>query len=138
MPGEQKEIYYLSARSRELIENSPYLEAFKARGQEVLLLTEPIDEFLVAVVHDYKGKSLRAADRGEVESDKDDGGEAQGSDRAVRAAAGGAEGEAGGRGEGGPADGAAEGERRGARGGRGGDERPHGTPDAAARAGART
>jgi molecular chaperone HtpG len=71
MPGEQKEIYYLVGENRELLENSPYLETFKARGQEVLLLTEPIDEFLVGSMHEYKGKSLRAADRGEVESDKE-------------------------------------------------------------------
>ena len=32
MPGEQKEIYYLIGESRALIENSPYLEAFKAQG----------------------------------------------------------------------------------------------------------
>src|SRR5262249_38263806 len=44
MPAEQKEVYYLIGESRELIENSPYVESFKAHGQEVLLLTDPIDE----------------------------------------------------------------------------------------------
>jgi molecular chaperone HtpG len=67
MPAEQKEIYYLVGDSRELVENSPYLEAFKAKGQEVLLLTDPVDEYLVASLHTYKGKSLKAVDRGEVE-----------------------------------------------------------------------
>jgi molecular chaperone HtpG len=71
MPAEQKEIYYLVGESRQLLENSPYLEAFKSRGREVLLLTEPIDEFLIGSMHEYKGKSLRAADRGEVETDKE-------------------------------------------------------------------
>ena len=42
MPADQKEIYYLIGDSRELIEHSPYVEAFTAKGQEVLLLTEPI------------------------------------------------------------------------------------------------
>jgi molecular chaperone HtpG len=66
MPADQKEIYYLVGDSRELIENSPYLEAFKARGQEVLLLTDPVDEYLVASLHAYKGKGLKAVDRGDA------------------------------------------------------------------------
>ncbi len=66
MKLEQKEIYYLTGDSRELLENSPYLEAFKARGEEVLLLTEPIDEYLVSSLHTYKGKDLKPVDRGDV------------------------------------------------------------------------
>jgi molecular chaperone HtpG len=69
MPAEQKEIYYLIGETRGLIENSPYLEAFKAKGQEVLLLTDPIDEFLVGSMHGYKDKHLKAVDRGQVEAD---------------------------------------------------------------------
>jgi molecular chaperone HtpG len=64
MPADQKEIYYLTGESRELIENSPYVESYKARGQEVLLLTDPIDEFVVQSLPEYKGKRLRAVDRG--------------------------------------------------------------------------
>jgi molecular chaperone HtpG len=67
MKIEQKEIYYLTGDSRELLENSPYLEAFKARGEEVLLLAEPIDEYLVSSIRDYKGKQLKPVDRGDVE-----------------------------------------------------------------------
>ena len=70
MPADQKEIYYLVGETRELIENSPYLEAFKAKGQEVLLLTEPIDEYLAASLHAYKDKSLRPADRGAAPADE--------------------------------------------------------------------
>jgi len=69
MPAEQKEIYYLIGESRALIEGSPYLEAFKAKGQEVLLLTDPVDEFLVASLHAYKEKPLHAADRGDLPKD---------------------------------------------------------------------
>jgi molecular chaperone HtpG len=65
MAEEQKEIYYLIGDSRELIEHSPYLEAFRKRGQDVLLLTDPIDEFMVPSLHEYKGKSLKAVDQGE-------------------------------------------------------------------------
>jgi molecular chaperone HtpG len=66
MPVSQKEIYYLTGESRELLEHAPYLESFKAGGQEVLLLTEPIDEFVVQALHEYKGKKLKAVDKGEV------------------------------------------------------------------------
>jgi molecular chaperone HtpG len=68
MRSEQKEIHYLIGESRQLIENSPYLEAFKEKGEEVLLLTEPIDEYLVSSLHSYKDKSLTAVDRGDVKT----------------------------------------------------------------------
>ena len=67
MVGEQKEIYFMIGETREQIENSPYLEAFKEKAQEVLLLTEPIDEFLVQSLTAYKEKSLKAVDKGVVE-----------------------------------------------------------------------
>jgi molecular chaperone HtpG len=69
MGGEQKEIYYLIGESRALLENSPYLEAFRSRGQEVLLLTEPIDEYFVQALGSYKDKPLKAIDRGDVPAD---------------------------------------------------------------------
>ena len=67
MPADQKDVYYLTGDTRELIENSPYLESFKARGQEVLLLTDPVDEYLVASLHGYKGKNLKAVDRADAD-----------------------------------------------------------------------
>jgi molecular chaperone HtpG len=63
MPADQKEIYFLTGESRELIANSPYVESFRAKGQEVLLLTEPIDEYLASTLYKYKDKMLQAADR---------------------------------------------------------------------------
>jgi molecular chaperone HtpG len=71
MPAEQKEIHFLIGETRSQIENSPYLESFKAKGEEVLLLTEPIDEFVMNALGEYKGKRLQAADRGEVEKKED-------------------------------------------------------------------
>jgi molecular chaperone HtpG len=67
MPVSQKEIYYLIGESRELIEHSPLLETAKAAGQEVLLLTDPIDEFIIPALPEYKGKKLQAVDKGELE-----------------------------------------------------------------------
>jgi molecular chaperone HtpG len=66
MPVSQEEIYYLIGENRELLDHSPYLESFKEKGQEVLLLTEPIDEFLVQSLTEYKGKRLKAVDKGEL------------------------------------------------------------------------
>ncbi len=68
----QDEIYYLIGESRELIEQSPHIEALKGQGREVLLMTEPIDEFAVEALGEYKGKKLRAADKGAPEKSVDD------------------------------------------------------------------
>jgi molecular chaperone HtpG len=72
MTTDQKEIYYLIGESRSLIENSPYVESFKAKGQEVLLLTDPIDEYLMSHLGEYKGKKLKAADKGDVPTQSSD------------------------------------------------------------------
>ena len=69
IPAGQEEIFYLIGDSREQIQNSPYLESFKAKGQEVLLLTEAIDEYLMSSLHDYKGKRFKAVDKGEMDKD---------------------------------------------------------------------
>jgi molecular chaperone HtpG len=66
MTADQTEIFYLIGESKGLIENSPYVESFKAKGQEVLLLTDPIDEYLMSHLSDYKGKKFKAADKGDL------------------------------------------------------------------------
>ncbi|MFO0802421.1 MAG: molecular chaperone HtpG [Gemmataceae bacterium] len=66
LPEGQKEIAYLIGDSVEQLRRSPYLEAFKARGQDVLLLSDPIDEFAIPQLGEYKGKRLQAADRAET------------------------------------------------------------------------
>ncbi|MCI0460508.1 MAG: molecular chaperone HtpG [Gemmataceae bacterium] len=68
MPVSQEAIYYLIGETREQIAHSPYLESFRAAGQEVLPLTDPVDEFVVGALHEYKGKELRAVDRGELKT----------------------------------------------------------------------
>jgi molecular chaperone HtpG len=66
MPEGQAEIYYLIGESRELIERSPLLEAYRAKGYDVLLLTDPVDEFAIPSLGKYKDKSLVAVDRAET------------------------------------------------------------------------
>jgi molecular chaperone HtpG len=66
MPVSQQEIFYLVGESRPMLEHSPHLEAFRAEDREVLLFTEPIDEFLTQALTEYKGKRLKAIDKGEL------------------------------------------------------------------------
>ncbi|HEX6751360.1 MAG TPA: molecular chaperone HtpG [Longimicrobium sp.] len=70
MPEGQNEIWYLTGASREQIENSPALEAFRDRGWEVLYLTDPVDELVVQSVTEFEGKRLRSAGKGAVELDE--------------------------------------------------------------------
>ncbi|MEU8951588.1 molecular chaperone HtpG [Streptomyces sp. NPDC048489] len=63
----QEEIFHLTGDSREAIENSPHMEAFRAKGVEVLLLTDPIDEIWVTAVPEFEGKRLRSITQGEVD-----------------------------------------------------------------------
>lgn len=63
MPSEQKDIVYLIGETTEQLRHSPYLEAYRAQGQDVLLLSDPIDEFAIPALGEYKGKRLVAADR---------------------------------------------------------------------------
>ncbi|MGJ3243422.1 MAG: molecular chaperone HtpG [Opitutales bacterium] len=59
---EQKSIYYITGPSRAAIESGPYLEAFKARGLEVLFLYEGVDTFVMNHLREYKEKQLQSAD----------------------------------------------------------------------------
>lgn len=57
----QKDIYYLIAPSRAAVEAGPYLEAFKARGLEVIYFFEPIDEYVVSSLTEVAEKRLVSA-----------------------------------------------------------------------------
>ena len=59
MIPDQKAIYYITGDDVKILANNPQLEAFKAKGIEVLLLTDPIDEFWTQVLLKYKDKDLK-------------------------------------------------------------------------------
>lgn len=67
----QQEIFYMTGESRQAIEKSPHMEAFAAKGIEVLLLTDPVDEVWVQAVPEFDGKQLRSVAKGEVDLDSD-------------------------------------------------------------------
>ena len=66
----QDVIYYLSADTITSAEMSPHLEGFKARGIEVLYLTDPVDEFWLPLVPEFEGKSFASITKGGVDIDK--------------------------------------------------------------------
>jgi molecular chaperone HtpG len=63
----QTEIYYLVGDSIERLKSNPKLEAARARGIEVLLLTDPVDAFWAAMPLDFDGKPLKSLSQGEVD-----------------------------------------------------------------------
>ncbi len=70
MKPEQTEIFYLTADGWNAARNNPQLEALKARGVEVLLMHERIDEWMMGYLHEYAGKTLRNVSKGELDLDK--------------------------------------------------------------------
>jgi molecular chaperone HtpG len=72
MPEGQDAIYYLTGDSRTALEGSPHMEAFRAKGYEVLLLTDPVDEVWVDVVTEFDGKPLASIAKGDVDLGGDD------------------------------------------------------------------
>ena len=63
----QTEIYYLVGESAERLKSNPKLEAARARGIEVLLLSDPVDAFWTMLPSDFEGKPLKSLSKGEVD-----------------------------------------------------------------------
>ena len=72
MKDGQKQIFYATGESREQLLKSPHLEAFNAKGYDVLLLTDPVDEIWVGSVPEFDGKPLQSVAKGEVDLDSED------------------------------------------------------------------
>ena len=81
MKDDQEQIFYATGQSREQLLKSPHLEAFKAKGYEVLLLTDPVDEIWVGTVTEFDGKPLQSVAKGEVDLGSEDEKAAQAADR---------------------------------------------------------
>ena len=63
----QTEIYYLTGESVERLKANPKLESAKARGIEVLLLTDPVDAFWTSAPLDFGGKPLKSLSQGDID-----------------------------------------------------------------------
>ena len=64
---DQTEIYYLVGESLERLKANPKLEAARARGIEVLLLSDPVDAFWTIMPHEFEGKKLKSLSQGDVD-----------------------------------------------------------------------
>jgi len=72
MKDGQEQIFYATGETRQQILKSPHLEAFKAKGYEVLVLTDPVDEVWVGNVTEFDGKPLQSVAKGEVDLGSDE------------------------------------------------------------------
>jgi molecular chaperone HtpG len=63
----QDTVWFMTGESRQAMEASPHMEAFRAKGVEVLLLTDPVDEVWTDAVGEYEGKRLRSVTKGEID-----------------------------------------------------------------------
>ncbi len=70
MKDGQEDIFVIQGDEREALLKSPQIEGFKARGVEVLLLTDPVDEFWVGAVSHYKDKKFKSVTRGGIDLSK--------------------------------------------------------------------
>ena len=63
----QEKIYYVTADSFAAASNSPHLEVFKKKGIEVLMFTEPVDEWWLGQVEEFDGKKLQSVAKGDLD-----------------------------------------------------------------------
>lgn len=75
MPEDQKEIYYITGGDRASAEASPYLEVFKEKGIEVLIMTDDFDDIIISGLGMYQEKPFQSAIKGDLdlgETDKEE------------------------------------------------------------------
>merc|ERR1711970_422978 len=66
----QKDIYYITGESRASVAQSPFIEALKKKGLEVLYLVDPIDEYMVQQMKDYDDKKLKSVTKEGLDLDE--------------------------------------------------------------------
>ena len=76
----QEAIFYIAGENAEKLAQSPHLEGFKAKGVEVLLLSDHVDEFWLQHITEFDGKPLKSITRGAADLDQIKGGEEKAED----------------------------------------------------------
>jgi len=77
MKPDQKEIYYITGDDIAAMINSPLIEKLKEKDYEVLLMADPVDEWVVESLAEYDGKPLKSAEKGDLALDEADEGRKQ-------------------------------------------------------------
>ncbi len=72
MRDDQKEIYYLSGDNKEIIRKNPNLEYFKKNDIEVLLLSDPVDIFVIPSITEYDKKALKSIEKADLDLKEDE------------------------------------------------------------------
>lgn len=72
MGSDQEAIHVICGPDRKTLETSPHLEAITARGEEVLLLSDPVDEWMLQRLTEFDGKPLKSVDRGDGAEDDEE------------------------------------------------------------------
>ena len=67
MPEAQKEIYYITGEKRESVASSPALEYFRSKGYDVLFMTDPIDDWIMQQMFQYRKKNFKSIAKGDFE-----------------------------------------------------------------------
>lgn len=67
IPEGQDAIYYVSAADLDAARRSPHLEGFVSRGVDVLLLSDPVDDFWLQMVFEHEGLQLKSVTRGSAD-----------------------------------------------------------------------
>jgi len=82
MGDDQDKIYFMVGGSKDVLARSPHVEGFKAKGIEVCLFSDPVDEvWLEQMPPEYKGKTFQSVGRGEVDLDEQAEGEEKDAER---------------------------------------------------------
>merc|ERR1712048_577750 len=72
MKENQKDIYYITGESKEVVAASAFVERLKKRGLEVVYMTEPIDEYVVQQLKEFDGKNLVSVTKEGLELPQDE------------------------------------------------------------------
>jgi molecular chaperone HtpG len=67
MKPDQEQIFYLTGENRSVIENSPHLEAVRAKDYEVLFMVDAVDELMLQHLSEFEGKKLKSVGKGTIE-----------------------------------------------------------------------